>query len=254
MVHAARRRAIDWVADVTTRHSAATDRRTEPPEYSGYPVLVVEDHELFSTSLVVALRSRGVNAGQIGTVSAGAILAAANLRPGGLVVLDLDVDLGRNAGGRWLNGLDLLTALRDVGWQVLVMSKSCDQPRIAEAIAAGAIGAVPKSAPFDALLKTVLASAAGEAVTSAYERQMWITLHRIFQAQQQERGLRLGRLSAREREVLERLAAGHRAASIAAEFVVSLTTVRSQIRSVLSKLGVNSQLEAVAMIRDRPTW
>ncbi len=215
-------------------------------------MLVVDDHELFSTSLVVALRSRGVNAEQIEVVSIDAILAAANLRPAGLVVLDLD--LGWNADGRWLNGLDLLTALRDEGWKVLVVSVSSDQPRIAEAIAAGAIGSVPKSASFDTLLRTVLASAAGEPVISEDERRTWLMLHRSYQAQERERALRFGRLSTREREVLERLAEGYRAAAIAEEFVVSLATVRSQIRAVLAKLDVNSQLEAVALIRERPKW
>ncbi|MGH3845877.1 MAG: LuxR C-terminal-related transcriptional regulator, partial [Pseudonocardiaceae bacterium] len=43
---------------------------------------------------------------------------------------------------------------------------------------------------------------------------------------------------------------GHRAATIADKFVVSLTTVRSQIQSILSKLAVNSQLEAVALLRE----
>lgn len=215
-------------------------------------MLVVHNDELFSTSLVVALRSRGVNADQIAVVGIDAILAAANLRSAGLVVLALD--LGRNADGRWLNGLDLLAALRDEGWDVLVVSDGCDQPRIAEAIAAGAIGSVPRSASFDALLRAVFISAAGEAVMSDNERQKWLKLHRSYQAQERKRALRLGRLSTREREVLERLAGGYRAAAIAEEFMVSLTTVRSQIRAVLSKLDVNSQLEAVALIRDRSQW
>lgn len=130
------------------------------------------------TSLVVALRSRGVQAEQIEVISVDAILAAANLRSAGLVVLDIDIDLGRNADDRWLNGLDLLTALRDEGWAVLVVSGSSDRPRIAEAIAAGAIGSVPESASFDTLLSTVRASAAGETVMSPDERQAWLTLHR----------------------------------------------------------------------------
>lgn len=237
---------------MTTCLSAGTVHRCEPPEFTAYSVLVLDDRELFSTSLVVALRSHGVNAEQIEIVGIDAILAAASFRPAGLVVLD--VDIGRNADGRWLNGLDLLPPLRAEGWKVLVVSGSSDQPRIAEAIAAGAIGSVPESASFDMLLNTVLASAVGETVMSPDERQTWLKLHRIFQAHERERALRLGRLSARERKVLEKLAAGHRAASIADEFVVSLTTVRSQIRSVLSKLGVNSQLEAVALIRERTKW
>jgi DNA-binding NarL/FixJ family response regulator len=62
---------------------------------------------------------------------------------------------------------------------------------------------------------------------------------------------RLGRLSRREREVFELLAQGHNAAKIAERFVVSMTTVRTQIRSGLAKLEVNSQLEAVALISRR---
>lgn len=149
---------------MTTTLSAATGHRDEVPEHPKYSVLVIEDHALFSTSLVVALRSCGVNAEQIEVTSVDSILAAASLRPAGLVVLDLDVDLGHNAIRRSLNGFDLLTALRAAGWDVLVVSVSSDQPRIAAAIAAGASGSVPKSASFDTLLSTVLASAAGEAV------------------------------------------------------------------------------------------
>jgi DNA-binding CsgD family transcriptional regulator len=40
---------------------------------------------------------------------------------------------------------------------------------------------------------------------------------------------------------------GRSAAEIATTLVVSLTTVRSHIRSILRKLNVNSQLAAVAL-------
>ena len=53
-------------------------------------------------------------------------------------------------------------------------------------------------------------------------------------------------LSQRERDVLDALVDGRSANTIAAMSFVSITTVRSQIRSVLQKLDVNSQLEAVA--------
>jgi DNA-binding NarL/FixJ family response regulator len=52
--------------------------------------------------------------------------------------------------------------------------------------------------------------------------------------------------------VLELLAAGMRAAAIAEHFVVSMPTVRTQIRSLLAKLEVSSQLEAVALVRQPP--
>jgi two-component system, NarL family, nitrate/nitrite response regulator NarL len=53
-------------------------------------------------------------------------------------------------------------------------------------------------------------------------------------------------LTRREREVLIGLMRGATAGEISKENYVSLPTVRSQIRSILCKLGVNSQLAAVA--------
>ena len=51
-------------------------------------------------------------------------------------------------------------------------------------------------------------------------------------------------------EVLGALMEGKSADAIAAESVVSVATIRTQIRSILSKLGVNSQLAAVARAQE----
>jgi DNA-binding NarL/FixJ family response regulator len=53
-------------------------------------------------------------------------------------------------------------------------------------------------------------------------------------------------LSAREREVLGLLAKGWSTRRIANEWHVSVLTVRTHVQNVLTKLGVHSQLEAVA--------
>jgi len=213
-----------------------------------YSVLVVDDHELFSMSLVMTLRWHGVKAEQVQTVSRDAILAAANDLPVGLAILDLE--LGRDVDGRRLNGCDLVGALRGQGWKVIVLSGSLEPRRIAAAIAAGAIGSVLKSASLHTLLRAILLAATGKSVMPENERQMWLELHRRHVARERELTLRLERLTNRELAVLEMLAEGHRAAAIADKFVVALTTVRSQIQSILSKLTVNSQLEAVALFRE----
>lgn len=222
----------------------------------GYPVLIIDDHELFSTSLRVALHGRGIEAYQLPVDG----LAEFRQRlkggvrddPVGLVVLDLD--LGRDAEGRRISGVDLIKDLRAHGWAVLIVSASADSPAVAAGIAAGALGSVPKSQSFEALLQAVLTAAVGEPIMTEGERQTWLKRHHGYQAQQRELSRRLSRLSRREREVLEMLAEGHRAGDIAERFVVSMTTVRTQIRAVLTKLEVNSQLEAVAMLRQRPQW
>jgi DNA-binding CsgD family transcriptional regulator len=57
----------------------------------------------------------------------------------------------------------------------------------------------------------------------------------------------LMQLTPKEREVLLALMRGATAREISKECYVSLPTVRSQIRGILSKLGVSSQLAAVAV-------
>jgi DNA-binding NarL/FixJ family response regulator len=215
----------------------------------GYPVVIIDDHELFSTSLTMALRSEGFDARTL-TVACVQDFLGREAGPTGLVVLDLD--LGQDANGDWVNGADLVGGLRALGWKVLVVSCSVDRPGVAAAIAAGAIGSVPKSRSFDVLLQTVVAAASGEPVMTKAEHQGWLESHRHYITKQRELARRMARLSPREREVLELLTEGMRAAAIAEYFVVSMPTVRTHIRSILAKLQVGSQLEAVALFRQQP--
>ena len=53
--------------------------------------------------------------------------------------------------------------------------------------------------------------------------------------------------------MLRSLGDGHSVAAIARRCYVAEATVRSQVRGVLTKLGVGSQLEAVALAR-RAGW
>jgi len=62
-----------------------------------------------------------------------------------------------------------------------------------------------------------------------------------------------GDLTEREQSVLAELMEGHCAEEIAKAAFVSISTVRSQIKAILQKLGVNSQLAAVALTR-RAGW
>jgi DNA-binding NarL/FixJ family response regulator len=221
-----------------------------PVEMPAYPVLIIDDHALFSTTLTMALRNAGFDARTLPVAEVRDFLATPPADPTGLVVLDLD--LNRDAEGRYVHGADLVDGLRAAGWQVLVVSGSVDQPGTASAISAGAIGAVPKSFSFEVLLRTVIVAAGGAPVMSAVEHRQWVDLHRQYQEQERALSRRLSRLSNREREVLELLAEGMRAAAIAEHFVVSMPTVRTQIRSILAKLEVGSQLEAVALLRQLP--
>jgi two-component system, NarL family, nitrate/nitrite response regulator NarL len=64
------------------------------------------------------------------------------------------------------------------------------------------------------------------------------------------RAARLATLTGREAEVLQRLAEGQGTAAMAASMHVSVTTVRTHVRSLMSKLGVHSRLEAAALFAE----
>jgi DNA-binding NarL/FixJ family response regulator len=56
-------------------------------------------------------------------------------------------------------------------------------------------------------------------------------------------------LTLRERQVLSLLAEGTSTAGMAKRLGISTATIRSHVKSLLSKLGVHSRIEAVALIR-----
>jgi DNA-binding NarL/FixJ family response regulator len=216
----------------------------EPPPV----VLIIEDHALLSTTLSIALRGHGVEARRCETGTPDAVRSiTAGVVPGVALV---DVDLGKGPAGEALSGVDLVPVLAGDGWRVVMMTGSAPEGEIARAIIAGAVGWVHKTAPFEELLTAVLDAVAGRPVLSETERLRFVRVHHTEQARTRARRAGLDRLTAREREVLEGLAAGKRAATIAEEWVVSLATVRAQIRAILAKLGVSSQLEAVALLRE----
>ena len=54
----------------------------------------------------------------------------------------------------------------------------------------------------------------------------------------------MGRLSARQREVLRLVVAGYSNAQIAAELVISVNTVKFHVRSIFRELGIRSRVDA----------
>jgi DNA-binding CsgD family transcriptional regulator len=63
----------------------------------------------------------------------------------------------------------------------------------------------------------------------------------------------IGRLTAREREIVRRLISGDRAPAIAEALFLSPNTVRNQLSSVYRKLGVRSQQGLIDLFRVRST-
>jgi DNA-binding NarL/FixJ family response regulator len=212
------------------------------------PILILDRHQLVGFALCTALRSAGHAAHPLPVTSQDRILTTAAGHPSGLVLVE--PVLGVDGQGQRIRPAQLVAALTAQGNPVLVLTARIEVPLVAAVIAAGALGVVPKAAPFATLLGFLAAAAAGRPLMTEGERSCWLDRYQQHRQHSRERMRLLRRLTPREREVLELLATGHRPAAIATQFVTALATVRTQIRAVLIKLEVTSQLEAVAFLLD----
>jgi two-component system nitrate/nitrite response regulator NarL len=219
---------------------AATSTPLTDIDAESVTVLVVEDHALLAQSLVIALNAEGCPA-RVGTLISPTMLLqqVRTCRPG-VVLLDLDL-------GALGDGLDLVQPLTELGARVLVVSGTTDRVRLAETVERGAVGFLSKTAPFEQLLSTVLDVVAQRPVLSTARRYELMAELRSARAARSKNLAPFKTLTPREQMVLSALAQGQRAETIATAAFLSEATVRSQIRGVLAKLGVKSQLEAVAL-------
>lgn len=216
-----------------------------------HPVLLVDDHTLFAQAVQLGLRAAGVPAVPVSPRSAQHVVDAAVATAPATVLLDLR--LGTGEDGEPIDGLDLVHPLTAAGSRVLVVTAETGDDVWGTAVERGAWTVLPKDTDLDALVATVCAVRAGEPVLAEGRRQDLLAAARRARSADDARLAPFRRLSRREDEVLRQLAAGTAAAAIAAHFHVSEATVRSQIRAVLTKLGVSSQLQAAAVAR-RAGW
>ncbi len=207
----------------------------------GTRALLVEDHALLADVLCTALRAEGVETERADLTSRDALLEAVRADPPDLVLLDLEL------GGDIGDGATLVRPFVHSGARVLVVSASRRRRQIAVAIEQGAIGHVSKALPFQVLLNTVLAAARGEPVMHPQQREALLRQLAAIREDEATARLPFQRLTPREQQVLRELGNGKVVGTIAEEWFVSEATVRTQVRGVLTKLGVGSQLEAVAL-------
>ena len=174
-----------------------------------------------------------------------AIEAVDELAPD-VVVMDLNMP-----GLSGLEATRLLTH-RAPATRVLVLSVSAQETDVTEAILAGASGYVLKDGPVEEVAAGIRAAASGQSVISP--RIASILLRRVRDGLDTGADAELGgvHLSARELEVLALMAEGRANHEIAEVLVISPSTVRNHISSILMKLQVENRVQAaVRAVRDR---
>jgi DNA-binding NarL/FixJ family response regulator len=133
--------------------------------------------------------------------------------------------------------------------RVLVLTTFDLDSYVYEALRAGASGFVLKDMPRDQLVHALRVVAGGESLLApAVTRRL---IGRFLDAPApgtaRVRDPRLGRLTDRETEVLGLLARGLSNAEIATELVLSPTTVKTHVASLLHKLEVRDRVQAVVL-------
>jgi two-component system nitrate/nitrite response regulator NarL len=217
---------------------------TQQMARSDVRVVIIEDHALFAESLELALSLEGYDVRRtphpVAGSSVNAMLAAVlRMRPR-IALLDLDL-------GFYGDGARIIAPLSGAGIQVVVVTGSVDRPRWGECLRNGARKVHGKTQPLNEILATVRRINQGFPVIDRAERDKLVQLWYDQRQERQRMNERLQLLTHREQEVLAHLMRGHTVRVIASLSVVSEATVRTQVKSILAKLEVSSQLAAVGM-------
>ncbi len=209
-------------------------------------IAIIDDHPLLATALRAELEQSGVEVEHLDpTIGAEQLLDAISSSAPDCAVVDLGLPF---PGG----GAALIGPLVDRHIRVVVLTGETELQLLARSSGAGAEAVLSKSEPLTDIVETILQVAGGQAVRAAQRAELATELRRLL-TEQDERQAPFATLSPRERQVLAGLMDGQAPAVLAERNYVSVATVRSQIKSVLGKLGVSSQLQAVAMAH-RSRW
>lgn len=125
--------------------------------------------------------------------------------------------------------------------QVVALTSFKEDDLVQEALRAGAIGYLLKNASSDDLIRAIRQAAAGQPTLAPEAAQV------LMNANQQQRQAARYELTSREKEVLVLMAKGLNNLEIADLLVVSRSTVKFHVSSLLAKLDASSRTEAVSI-------
>jgi DNA-binding NarL/FixJ family response regulator len=209
-------------------------------------VFVVDDDVIVREALAIALGRHGYEVIAPTDLAPDAIIAAAKAAGPDVVLLDHFLGTGL--------GHDLIRPLVEATGATILLLTGADDPEVlGSSLEQGAAGTLLKRQPMQDLLDSIALALSGHTVQRPEERDELIASARSSRQERAEALAPFAELTPREASVLGGMLDGLSAEQIAERDFVSLATVRSQIQSVLRKLGVTSQLAAVAAAR-RAGW
>jgi DNA-binding NarL/FixJ family response regulator len=199
----------------------------------------VQDHPLLASAIARILESEpDLTVSGIARRGDEAAILATRDKP---VVVLMDFHLPDCSGPA--AAADIKLAVPDAA--IVFHSADETETSLLDAIDAGAIAYLTKSATADQIIEAVRKAAVGEVLipvalfAKAIARQ-----HKVVTDEQARRKLS-AQFTPRELEVLRLLADGHDTATLAGRLGIAPHTVEWHVRHVIEKLGVHSKLQAV---------
>ncbi len=205
-------------------------------------LLICDDHRLLTDALVsIVSTDPGIRLVAEPVDNGADAVALCEAHHPNVVLMDIELHGD-------ITGIEATRRIRAVSPDSRVVVVSGHQRRtiMVEAIEAGATGFLDKNTAVDDLMDTVRGAAAGEVLVDPAVLAALLPQLAAERQKTEDANARLARLTAREREVLRLMATGCRNDIIAAKLFISPATVRTHAQNILTKLGVRSQLEAVA--------
>ena len=204
-------------------------------------ILLVEDHVAGRQALAFMLEQEP-DLEVVGQAGSLAEARRALAEAGGVDVALVDLALPDG------DGMELVRDVRTANplGAVLVLTGRGERRHLARALNAGAAWVLHKSADVGEIVAAVRALASGEPLLAPPEAVELLRLAEEHRGKDEAALAALGRLTARERAVLQALAEGLSDKEIAARLDVSVDVVQAWIASVFDTLGVDSRVQAVA--------
>jgi DNA-binding NarL/FixJ family response regulator len=203
-------------------------------------VLIADDHPLVRAGLRAALAPVPEVEVVAEAATGSAAIREAVLHHPDVVVMDLQMPD--------LNGIEATRELRRVlpSAAVLVLTMFDDDDSVFSAMRAGALGYVLKGAEQQEIARAISAVAAGEAIFGPAVAARVLT----YFATPPKTPTPFPELTAREREVLDLIAAGRSNHQIAEALTLSGKTVANHISAIFAKLQVADRTQAILRARD----
>lgn len=198
-------------------------------------VMVVDDHPIWRDAVARDLADDGFTVVATADSVAAARRRAAVVKPD-VVVMDMQLPDGDGAQAT----AGVLAASPTS--RVLVLSASDERDDVLEAVKAGAIGYLVKSASKSELAQAVTATAEGRAVFTPSLAGLVLGEYRRM-AQSKDDGPARPSLTERETEVLRYVAKGLSAKQIAQKLSLSHRTVENHVQATFRKLQVANRVE-----------